>query len=178
MNCDDAKYYVGLDEADPRAAEMRAHLRACAQCRAEVDHQNNVRAAIGLLRHERPPADFSAQCVTQIMRAVREQPAITPAAAWWAVLRAQASTAFQPLRLAAAAALVFGLGLYFWRTPSDGPAIGPATTHVVIRSEPAPASAAGVVPAAALPVMLASSNTGPMRMDYGPGGAVPVKFEY
>lgn len=176
MNCDDAKYYIGLDDDDPRATEMRAHLRACAKCRAEVDHQNNVRAAIGLLRYEQPPADFSAQCVTKIMRAVQQQPIVTPSAAWWTAWREHAATTFQPLRLAAAAALLLGLGLYFWHAPGDGAAAGPAPAQVVIHSEP-PALKPAVVSPPVVPVMLASSNSG-MRMDYGPGGAVPVKFEY
>ncbi len=174
MNCDDAKFYVGLGDDDPRAGEMRAHIRACAKCRADVDHQNNLRATIGLLRYEQPPADFSAHCVTQIMRAVRAQPAAAPGAAWWTALRERAAVAFQPLRLAAAAALVFGLGLYFWQAPGEGAAVAPASSHVVIRSEPAGVSAPVAVPS---PVMLAASNTG-LRMDYGPGGAVPVKFDY
>ena len=184
MNCDDAKFYVGLDDDDPRAAEMRAHIRACAKCRAEVDHQNNVRAAIGLLRYERPAADFSAQCVTRIMRAVQEQPVSVPAA-WWEAWREHAAAAFRPLRLAAAAALVLGLGLYFLRGPGADVASGGAPAHWaqihLATPTPAvtpPAIAPAEVPAPVVPVLLASSNSGPMRMDYGPGGAVPVKFEY
>lgn len=185
MNCDDAKYYVGLPDSDPRAAEMRAHIRACAKCRADVDHQNNIRATIGLLRYEQPAADFSAQCVSKIMRAVREQPAPTPVA-WWELWREQAATAFQPLRLAAAAVLLVGLGFYLTRTPTVNEAGAPALWSQ-IRTTPA-APVAGAAPAIApapasgavenVPVLLASSNTGSMRMDYGPGGAVPVKFEY
>ncbi|MCX7007052.1 MAG: hypothetical protein NTY53_07350 [Kiritimatiellaeota bacterium] len=177
MNCDDAKFYVGLPDSDPRAVEMRAHIRACAMCRAEVDHQNNVRATFGLLRYEQPPADFSAQCVTRIMRAVQEQSVNAPSVTWWAAWREQAATMFQPLRLAAAAVLMLSLGFYFLQGPHDGTAVGPASAHVVIHSEP-PALVPAAVPVPLAPVMLAASNSGPMRMDYGPGGAVPVKFEY
>ena len=182
MNCDEAKYYVGLDDADPRAAEMRAHLRACAQCRAEVDHQNNVRATLRLLRYEQPPADLSARCVSQIMHALQAQ----PAASSWTAWRAHAELLFQPLRLAAAAVLVVGLGLYLMHTPATNDTGAPALWSQ-IRIEPPPQPAAGapaILPAPApgavenLPVLLASSNSGPQRMDYGPGGSVPVKFEY
>jgi len=177
MNCDDARFYVGLPDSDPRAMEMRAHIRACAKCRAEVDHQNNIRATFGLLRYEQPPVDFSAQCVTRIMHAVRDKPAATPTSAWWGAWCEHAAMVFQPLRLAAAAALVLGLGIYFLRAPNDGTIAGPASAQVVIHSEP-PTLAPTAVPVPLAPVMLASSNSGPLRMDYGPGGAVPVKFEY
>ncbi len=187
MNCDEAKYYVGLDADDPRAAEMRAHLRACAMCRAEVDHQNNIRATFGLLRYEQPAADFSARCVSQIMRAVQAQPAAsTPAYAWWTAWREHAGRGLQPLRLAAAAVLVVGLGLYLTHAPATNDAGAPALWSQIRIEQPAqPAGGAtGFTPAPVpgavenLPVMLASSNNGPLRMDYGPGGAVPVKFEY
>lgn len=186
MNCDDAKYYIGLDAADPRAAEMRAHLRACALCRAEVDHQNNIRATFGLLRYEQPAADHSARCVSRIMQAIQAQPAATPAFAWWTALRDHAGLVFQPLRLAAAAVLVVGLGLYLLHTPAANEAGAPALWSQ-IRIEPPAQPVNGslaILPATApaavenLPVLLASSNNGPMRMDYGPGGSVPVKFEY
>ena len=199
MNCDDAKYYVGLDAADPRAAEMRAHLRACALCRAAVDHQNNVRATIALLRYEHAPEGHSARCVSKLMRTLREQPAPLPepaAVAWWHAWRAWRENAghlFQPLRLAAAAVLVVGIGvLYLTHTPTGAPTANIASgtppalwSHINIAAPtnlaaPAPAIAPAPVPGAVenLPVMLASSNNGPMRMDYGPGGSVPVKFEY
>ena len=184
MNCDDAKYYVGLDAADPRAAEMRAHLRACALCRAEVDHQNNIRATFGQLRFEQPPADHSARCVSRIMQAIQAQPAATPVFAWWNALREQAGLMFQPLRLAAAAVLVVGLSLYLLHTPATLDSGAPAH-WAQIRIEPGAqpvngSPALAPVPDAVenLPVLLASSNNGPLRMDYGPGGSVPVKFEY
>jgi anti-sigma factor RsiW len=178
MNCDEAKFHVGLEDDDPRAAEMRAHIRGCAKCRADVDHQNNIRATLGLLRYERPPADFSAQCVTQIMRAVRQQPVPAPATAWWEAFRAHAAVAFQPLRLAAAAALLLGVGLYFLHTPGDGNLTGAApAAAVVIRSEPALSSTPAATPAPPASIMLAATNSG-LRMDYGPGGSVPVKYEY
>jgi len=183
MNCDEAKYYVGLEADDPRAVEMRAHLRACALCRAEVDHQINIRATIGLLHYEQPAADFSARCVSQIMRALPAQPAVSPAELWWAAWREHAGRAFQPLRLAAAAVLVVGLSLYLLHTPVATDAGAPALWSQ-IRLEPPASPAAAFAPAPVpgavenLPVLLASSNNGPMRMDYGPGGAVPVKFEY
>ena len=182
MNCDDAKFYVGLDADDPRAAEMRAHIRACAMCRAEVDHQNNIRASFGLLRYEQPAADFSARCVSNIMRALPAQPVASPAAAWWAAWREQAGRAFQPLRLAAAAVLVVGLGLYLLHTPVATDTGAPALWSQIRIEQPAnPATALAAPMSGAvenLPVLLASSNNGPLHMDYGPGGAVPVKFEY
>jgi hypothetical protein len=184
MNCDDAKFYVGLDANDPRAAEMRAHIRACAMCRAAVDHQNNIRATFGLLRYEQPPADLSARCVSQIMRALPAQPVAPPALAWWAAWQEHAGQLFQPLRLAAAAVLIVGLGLYLMHTPVANDTGAPVLWSQ-IRIEP-PAHGAPAAPAITpapgavenLPVLLASSNNGPLRMDYGPGGSVPVKFEY
>ena len=90
------------------------------------------------------------------------------------------------MRLAAAAVLVVGLGLYLMHTPATHDTGAPALWSQ-IRIEPPAHPAAGVpaiMPAPApgavenLPVLLASSNSGPQRMDYGPGGSVPVKFEY
>ena len=153
MNCDDAKFYVGLDDSDPRAAEMRAHIRACAMCRAAVDHQNNVRATIALLRYEQAPADASARCVSKIMRTLREQPAPAPApavTAWWTAWRENAGRVFQPLRFAAAAVLVIGLGtLYLTQPPAGNEAAtlaGAAAPLSQLRIEP-PAPTAHSAPA-------------------------------
>lgn len=194
MKCEAAILLVGLPEADPRAAEMRAHIRACAKCRAMVDHQNNVRALFALKRYEQPPAGFSERCAAQIRLAV-EQRAVTPLT-WWQALGEHWDATVHPARLAAAAVLLLVLGLYFLiptaerptRAIAAGSAAGAPDLWAQIHLEPAkaPATAAAIHPepapviiaADSLPLLMAGSNNAPLRMDYGPGAAVPVKFEY
>jgi hypothetical protein len=173
MNCEDAPRLVGLPDDDPRAREMRAHIRACAACRALVDHQNNVRATMALKRYEQPPPGFSERCAADIRRAL-EQQAAAPATAWW---REYMGAAFQPLRLAAAAVLLAGLGFYFWRPAPERAGPLPASWSQIRLDATAPAAPLGLA-ADNTPLLMAASNSGALHMNYGPGAAVPVKFEY
>lgn len=193
MKCDEAIMLIGLPESDPRAVEMRAHIRACAKCRAVVDHQNNVRTLIALKRYEQPAAGFSDRCAAKIRLELEQQPVAQPA--WWQGWSEHFGAAFRPLRLAAAAVLLLSAGLYFlwpaaespvaasnsgsiyapssWAQIRPEPSAAPAQM-VVIRAEPAPSTFRAGNP----PLLMAASNGSPLRMDYGPGSAVPVKFDY
>ena len=177
MKCQDAQLLIGLPDDDPRAEEMRVHLLACARCRAVVDHQNNVRALLALKRYEQPPAGFSDRCAATIQRLLEQQP--TTQTTWWHAWHEHFVMALQPFRLAAAAVLVLGLGFYFLRpaTEVSAPLTAPVS-WVQIRAEPPAASAPLAVVQNEVPMLQSASNSGSFRMEYGPGTAVPVKFDY
>jgi hypothetical protein len=89
--------------------------------------------------------------------------------------------------VAAAAIVLVSLGIYFLYPASDvvAPATAPASwaqIHLEIPAAPPPRMASAPAPMVVaqdnLPILLAGSNNAPLRMDYGPGTAVPVKFEY
>ncbi|TAN38429.1 MAG: hypothetical protein EPN23_02535 [Verrucomicrobia bacterium] len=177
MKCEDAKMLIGLPDADPRAVAMRDHLRACAACRADVDHQNNIRALLALKRYEQPPSGFSERCAANIRRELEQQAATEGAG--WRLWSEHFGRAFQPLRLAAAAVLLIGLGFYGLRPATELAApVGAPASWAQIRTESASASAPLVVATDNLPLLMAASNSGSLRMDYGPGATVPVNFEY
>ena len=177
MKCKDIQLLVGLPDDDRRAGEMRAHLLACARCRAIADHQNNVRALLALKRYEQPPAGFSDRCAANIRHTLEQQ--TTTQNIWWRAWREHFGVALHPLRLAAAAVLLLGLGFYFLRpaTEVSAPLTAPVR-WVQIRAEPPAASAPLALVQNEVPMLQSASNSGSFRMEYGPGTAVPVKFEY
>ena len=177
MKCQDAQLLIGLPDDDPRAGEMRAHLLACARCRAVADHQNNVRALLALKRYEQPLVGFSDRCAANIRLALAQQPMTQNT--WWRAWPEHFGEALHPLRLAAAAVLVVGLGFYFLRPATEifSPLTAPVN-WVQIRAEPPAAAAPLAVVQNEAPMLQSASNSGSFRMEYGPGTAVPVKFEY
>lgn len=175
MKCKDAPMLVGLPDNDPRAVEMRAHIRACAKCRALVDHQNNVRAVLALTRYEQPPPGFSERCAADIRRALEQQGAAPRA--WWQAWGEYMGAAFQPLRLAIAAVLLLGLGFYFLQPASEVSAPVPES-WAQIRMDSAATTAPLGLATDNTPLLMASSNSGSLQMNYGPGTTVPVKFDY
>ena len=175
MKCEDAPMFIGLPDDDQRAAEMRSHIRACARCRAQVDHQNNVRALLALKRYEQPPLGFSERCAADIRRELEQQAAAH--GAWWQAWGEYMGAAFQPLRLAVAAVLLLGIGFHFLRPATEVAAPIPASWARIRVDSTAAAAPLGLV-TDNTPLLMAASNSGSLRMDYGPGVAVPVKFEY
>lgn len=173
MKCEDAPLFIGLPDDDPRAVKMRAHIRGCAYCRALVDHQNNVRATLALKRYEQPPPGFSEHCAADIRHQLEQQ--VDEPTAWWQAWGDYLGTSFQPLRLAAAAVLLLGIGFYFLRPATETATPVPASwSRIQVGSAAAPL---GLAPDNT-PLLLAASNSGSLQMNYGPGTAVPVKFEY
>jgi hypothetical protein len=175
MNCEDAPLFIGLPDDDPRAVKMRAHIRACAYCRALVDHQNNVRSTLALKRYEQPPPGFSERCAADIRRQLEQQ--VDEPTLWWQAWGDYLGSAFQPLRLAAAAVLLLGIGFYFLRPVTEVAAPIPASWSRIQVDSTSAAAPLGLT-TDNTPLLLAASNSGAVQMNYGPGAAVPVKFEY
>jgi len=181
MKCTVVREMYGLPENDPRYARVQAHLLACYQCRARWDDQDTIRQLIALKRYEQPAPGLEARSLAAIRRRLAAPP--EPASWWRDTLAAWYIERFRTARLALAAAaalLVLLGGGYYLVRPSGSSAPGrpaPAValeSRILIQPPDTPALTLTGEP----PMAVASSNLAPARVDYGPGAAVPVNYNY
>ena len=167
MNCADIQRICLEYAGEALPADVQTHLAGCAECRAAGERAAFLVRLVALKRFEQPDAAFEARSLAAIrirVQEINEQPS-----GWLAQLRAWLE--FHPAPALGVAAVV--LAFAGWRvtgTLSGGPGGAPSVAAVQ------PASTGTIY--YATPVMLASSNGGPGRVQYGPGDTVPVKLQY
>ena len=181
MKCSVVKAMYGLPATDPRQAQVQAHLRGCFKCRARWDDQDAVRRLLALKRFEQPASGLEARNLAAIHRRLAAQPE-NPG--WWRdVLAGWYVERFQPagVALAAAAALLLLLGGGYYLLQPSGSS-GPVHPAPALALDGAHLNQAPdnprLSPTGMPPMVVVSSNREPARMDYGPGAAVPVKYDY
>jgi hypothetical protein len=138
----------------PRAAEFEAHLRACADCRAELERQQQLAAAMDLALVSSLAVEPSPEFAARVRQRLAEEPA--PRAAW-----------FPGWLPAAAGALGVALLVWWLIPPRTAPPAPEAP--VVAKVEPGPpAPVEGRAPSPA-PKAARPSRPAPLRAAGSPG---------